>query len=399
MSVAAKSPGFQLPLPCSRGWRAATTSAVFLMVASVSAVPGLRAQTASKKGQSCQSAREADFVCDVRNVEDLAALYPTSWIIGSNSRDLAKASDVLYLFDGSKGTVEAIQPSAISVNADATRFPGCPGAPDFAAFQTFGLSYRAGVAGRDTLLVINHGGRDTVEAFDLDQMATHPHLTWVGCIPEPAHTYADAVAELSDEGIVVTSVFDPSDHDVAAKVLTGKPVGSVNEWHAATGWTRLTGAERLSFPNGLLISPDEDALYIAVSGTSQVLKYDRKQKKIVGESIPFTTSAIDNVRWSPDHTLIYAGGEAGTLKNVLACSAPTAPPCQVGAEVYAMDPDTLRYTVILPPAMYGLFGMATGAVLEGNTLWVSSAHSDRVALYPLSEATPSILQRIKKQRD
>ena len=42
------------------------------------------------------------------------------------------------------------------------------------------------------------------------------------------------------------------------------------------------------------------------------------------------------------------------------------------------------YVVILPPALYGSFGMGTGAVLEGKTLWVSSAHSDRVALLSLA---------------
>ena len=97
-------------------------------------------------------------------------------------------------------------------------------------------------------LSFNHGGRDTIEAFDLDQMSTHPHLTWVGCIPEPAHTYGDAVSELSDGGVVATSTFDPADHDIAAKVLSGKPVGSVNEWHKGSGWASLVGTERVVVP-------------------------------------------------------------------------------------------------------------------------------------------------------
>ncbi len=390
--------GFELsPLCCRPRGRAILASLAMIM--SVPSARSIPAQTVAKTmAGSCAPANKAEFVCGVRNVEDLAALYPTSWIIGSNAHDLAKVGDVLYLFDGLMGSVEPIQPSSISVRPDATRFPTCPGVPNFAAFQTFGLSFRAGAAGHDTLLVINHGGRDTIEAFDLDQMSTHPHLTWVGCIPEPAHTYGDAVSELSDGGVVATSTFDPADHDIAAKVLSGKPVGSVNEWHKGSGWASLVGTEELSFPNGVVLSPDDKTIYLAASGTSQVLKYDRERRRIVSASRPFTTSAIDNVRWSPDGTLIYVGGEVGTLKSVLACSSPSAPPCKVGAEVYALDPDTLRYVVILPPALYGSFGMGTGAVLEGKTLWVSSAHSDRVALYPLPESNLATLQRIKREQ-
>ncbi len=399
MLIATASLRSKLRRLCSGGWQASA----FRLVAATALIPGLgsslRAQVAPHdEPSSCRSAGGVAFVCGVRNVEDLAALYPTSWIIGSNAHPPSNAGDVLYLFHSRSRTREAIRPSSISVHADSARFPGCAGAPDFAKFQTYGLGYRAENAGHGTLLVINHGGRDTVEAFDVDQLSTRPHLTWVGCIPEPPQTFGDSVVGLSDGGAIVTSTNDPGDPDVAAKFLAGRPLGAVNEWHANTGWKPVAGTETLSYPNGILISSDEKTLYIAVSGRSQVVKLDRNQGKVLAKSIPFTASAVDNLRWSPDHTLMYAGGEAGTLKDVLACSSLTAPPCQVGAAVYAMNPDTLRYTVIVPPAMYGSFGMATGAVLEGKTLWVSSVHSDRVALYPLAEITGSLLQKTEHQQ-
>ena len=38
---------------------------------------------------------------------------------------------------------------------------------------------------------------------------------------------------------------------------------------------------------------------------------------------------------------------------------------------------------LVKSGVYGVMGAGTGAIREGNTLWVSTFRADRIALFPL----------------
>jgi len=63
----------------------------------------------------------------------------------------------------------------------------------------------------DTLYVVNHGGRESIEIFTLDAKGAEPTVTWIGCAVMPSHTWPNSVAPLPDGGMVVTDMFDPKD--------------------------------------------------------------------------------------------------------------------------------------------------------------------------------------------
>ena len=73
----------------------------------------------------------------------------------------------------------------------------------------------------DTLYVVNHGGRESIEIFTLDPKGAEPAVTWNGCAVMPSHTWPNSVAPLPDGGMVVTDMFDPKDPKAPDKMAAG----------------------------------------------------------------------------------------------------------------------------------------------------------------------------------
>jgi hypothetical protein len=57
---------------------------------------------------------------------------------------------------------------------------------DPALFNARGLSLSRLAGDRWRLLVVNHGGRESIEVFDVDLAPARPRLVWRGCLPMPA---------------------------------------------------------------------------------------------------------------------------------------------------------------------------------------------------------------------
>ena len=73
------------------------------------------------------------------------------------------------------------------------------------------------------LYAINHGGRESVEVFAVDLSQKKPKFTWTGCVVAPEGFWPDAVASVPGGGIVVTSLWDPTDPDRLNKLSNGQP--------------------------------------------------------------------------------------------------------------------------------------------------------------------------------
>jgi hypothetical protein len=342
-----------------------------------------KAPAVAQTKPNCAPAGGASFICGVSNVEDFAPVTHTRWVIGS---DLAPANTqgVFWLFDSSIRTVKPVDPASIALKQDDKAYPGCPGAPDMSVFGPHGLDLTRGYGQHPTLYAVNHGGREAVEAFVVDLTKETPTFTWVGCVLAPAGFWPDAVASLPDGGIVVTSLWDPTDPDRVAKLSAGQPVGGLDEWHVGKGWTPVPGAEGLSGPNGVLASADGKQIYVAVWSGKQLARISRGPGKPKVDTVP-TEILTDNVRWSPDEKRIFAGGQDATVKQVLDCFESAAVNCDIPTRVYAVDPRSLKLTALVKSGVYGVFGAGTGAIQVGNDLWVSSFRSDRIAIFPLRQ--------------
>jgi DNA-binding beta-propeller fold protein YncE len=330
----------------------------------------------------CSPSNDVSFICGATNVEDFAPVPNTKWVIGS---DLAAASDPqghLYLFDTEKHSVSAVQPTDIAIRPDKKTYPDCPGPVDMKVFGPHGLDLTRTGGFHRVLYAVNHGGRESVEVFDVDLTQATPRFTWVGCVVAPKGFWPDAVASVPGGGMLVTSLWDPTDPDRVAKLSAGQPVGGLDAWYPAKGWSPVPGTQKMSGPNGVIVSADGKEIYLALWSGKQIARIDLGESPPKVDTMP-TGILTDNVRWSPSGTEIFAGGQDATVKQVLSCFESSAVNCNIPFKIYRVNPVTLQLTTVVKSGVYGVMGGGTGAIQVGNKIWVSSFRADRIGIFPM----------------
>ena len=328
----------------------------------------------------CSPANGVRFICGVTNVEDFAPVPGTKWIIGSDLSTPSEPQGFLYLFDGPKRTVAAVKPADIAIHPDTKTYPDCPGPADWKLFGPHGLEL-TGTGAHRKLYAVNHGGREAVEVFDVDLSRTTPKFTWTGCVVAPKGFWPDAVAAVPGGGMVVTSLWDPTDPDRVKKLSAGQPVGGLDSWYPGKGWAPVPGTEGMSGPNGVIVSPDGKQVFLALWSGKQVARIDLGHNPPKVDAVP-TGILTDNVRWSPSGKEIFVGGQAATVQQVLDCFESSAANCNVPFRIYRMNPETLKMTTLVRTGVYGVMGAGTGAIQVGKTIWVSSFRADRIGIFP-----------------
>ena len=145
-----------------------TTVSPGLTALAVLASPTTPAHAAAKA--DCAAANGASFICGVTNVEDVAPVPHTKWVIGSDLAAASHPQGYLHVFDTSNNTVKAVQPAEIAIRPDKNT---CPGQPDMKTFGPHGLDLTQ-TGTRYILYAVNHGGREAVEVFTVDLSKARP---------------------------------------------------------------------------------------------------------------------------------------------------------------------------------------------------------------------------------
>src|SRR4051812_2618840 len=102
-----------------------------------------------------------EFVHGPVNVEDVALVPGTPWLVGSGMTSRSHPTGALHLIDTEAMTWQRVAPDARPARHDARYGPAGP--PDPARFDAHGLALRAAEGGVHTLYVVNHGGREAIE--------------------------------------------------------------------------------------------------------------------------------------------------------------------------------------------------------------------------------------------
>jgi hypothetical protein len=332
--------------------------------------------SATQSGAACDPVNGAEFVCGVVNVEQLISIDGTRWAVGSSAAGGSATLAPLYFFNLDTKKVTPLDPSSVTLAPDTTAYPGCPGPADFGNLQSLGLDYEK-VNGRDTLTVISHGGGFTIQVFEMTFTASAvPSLTWIGCVlPPNEHFWPDAAATLPDGGMLVTSLFDPVDPDYVTALNSGEPYGQLGEWHADSGWKEVY-PDTLAGPNGIILSKDYNTIYVANWSGKRVTRIDRTTGEIATVDLGML---VDNLAWNQDGTKILAGGQTDTIEQGFACSGSSDINCKIHFAIYEIDPATMDKTLIIGPTILGYMGGGTGALQDGDNLWLTSYRSDRIA--------------------
>ena len=202
------------------------------------------AQTPAAAPKTCAPEGDLHFVCNLISVEDFVPVDGGRWLVGGSY--IAKSVG-LYLVD-----TRAKSAKPVSLSLAATPDPlyaGCP-APDLKALQTHGVDVRK-ANGRTIVYAINHGGRESVEIFELHPAANTAE--WIGCALSPPGVSGNAVSAMGGGAFAITKFMDTNDKTGFQHILSGQVTGAVYLWKPGQGFSEVPGT-RFSGDNGLLTS-------------------------------------------------------------------------------------------------------------------------------------------------
>lgn len=333
-----------------------------LACVALAATPSIEAQS-----PACMPSNGLNFICGLQKPEDLVLIPGTRWLIASGMEQGAG----LYLIDTGAKRAQPLYANGAPARLDRSRFANCPDALDPRQAILHGLSLRPAQAGRYTLYATNHGGRESIEVFDIEGSGGTPSATWVGCVLMPDKLAANSVAAFADGALVSTVVSLPGKTSP-----DGRNTGAVFMWTPGESmFHRLDGTE-LPVNNGIETSADGRQFFVVSMGLRQIVAFSRANPaKPIGVA-QLTGFVPDNVRLVG--TRLVAAGMA-----VADSSCVAGTPCPRGFAAQAIDPQTLVVSDLARfPATPPYSGTATAIPVEGE-IWLSSFNGDRVAYAPI----------------
>jgi hypothetical protein len=349
-----------------------------LAVALVSVAP----MRVAGQAQPCTPTAGLSFICGFPNVEDLVQVPNTRWLLGSG---MAPGSGLHLIDTQAKKVSKLFAPGIGDARPDRTRFANCPAPLDIKQAVLHGVALRPAAAGRYTLYSTNHGGRESIEVFEISvgrgsqgSPAESPTAAWIGCVLLPPKLAANSVAAFTDGTLLATVLIRPG--MTFQDAFAGKNTGVVLQWTPGTpGFVELKGTELVA-NNGIETSPDDSEFYVASTPTRRIYAFSRA--KPGGGALRYAQLkdfGPDNVRWTSGNRLITAG----MIDDEPACGGRPKNEegirCPMGYAVATIDPKTMVATEIARGSRTPAFTGTAMAAVVGNELWLGSFLADRIA--------------------
>lgn len=321
---------------------------------------------------ACGVHGDIEVLCGTRQPEDLELAPDGKFLIATQFLNQGRGTTPggMILFDLKKKMFTRMN---VTVQADKSwGDAACPG-PVGDTLVSHGESLKKRRDGKWALYVVNHGGRESIEMFELKRAGGSWALIWHGC-ELAKHDYND-VAILPDGGFVGTYPNGLSTGRGGAPGGTA-PSGYVARWTPGMGEAEVPGT-RMRFPNGVLVSADGRYLYVNEFTAKMIHKYDLMAGTELGSvSVDFLP---DNITWTDQGHLLAAGvkGARGD------CPEGSGRPCITGFGVAEIDPATMQARVVFDSA--SVEPMITGvssALKVGNSIYLGAFQGDRIVKIP-----------------
>lgn len=269
--------------------------------------------------------------------------------------------------------------AADQVAPDRAAYPSCPGPVDPRLFNARGLAIRRAGEGRWSLHVVNHGGRESIEVFDIILDGAEPRLVWHGCRPMPAGQVGNAVASFADGTLLVTVLTRPG--TTIGDFMLGRRTGAVLQWRVGDDRFRAISGSELPGNNGLEVDPDERHFYVVAFGRHAVVVFDRHRAKPL-RTIVMPDFMPDNVHWT-DGRLVAAGMRldepaCGGLRKVVKGEADKML-CHRGYVAATIDPVKGTVSTLAYGEPEAAFNGVSTAIVANDRLWLGSYQADRLA--------------------
>lgn len=342
---------------------------------------------AQAPSQQCEGDSELAYLCDAQKPEDIVAIPGTRWLIASG---FVQGAGLKLVETATRDFRPWFTAVPAQVQPDRKAFPRCPAPVDPALFNTRGLSLRKTGEGRYRLLVVNHGGRESVEVFDVMAPAgVTPSLVWRGCLPMPEGQVGNSVAQFDDGTALVTVLTRPG--TTIGDFMLGRRTGGIWQWQPGdTAFTLLPGTD-LPGNNGIETDPDQRRFYVVAFGWHAVVIYDRANTAKPLARIDAPDFMPDNIHWTGNRLLL-----AGMRLDEPACGGlrkvdnGVADPmlCHRGWIVGEVDLAKGRIATVAYGTPRAGFNGLSAAALAGHELWLGSFQSSRIAIAPLPNMIP-----------
>jgi len=317
---------------------------------------------------ACGVHGDIEILCGTRSPEDLELTPDGKYLIVSqfvNGRGGTGAG--LVLFDLARKSFSKI--AIVNEPKKGWGDPACPG-PVGDALIPHGISLARRIKGATRLYVVNHGGRQSIEMYEVKPSAGSWELAWHGCFVA-AKDYND-VAIMPDGGFVATYPTALMPPGRGGNVFNGQPSGFVARWTPGKGETELPGT-RQGYPNGVLASPDGRYIYYNAWTAFEVHKYDLK--KGADAAVVKLGFMPDNIAWAAKGQILAAG-----VKGVRGdCPAGSGEPCIQGFGIAEIDPAKWTAKTVFDSHGKGnVIAGASVALQVGRSIYIGAFQGDRL---------------------
>lgn len=317
-------------------------------------------------------------VCGFQMPEDLAVLPDGSGLLVSEFGAQGEQQGRISVMDLATRSHRTLY-STDSSNDMRLRNPiwGDPACTEPEAFSPHGIDLnQRGV--RWQLLVVNHGGRESVEFFELLQRDGEWQLDWQGCVEAVDDSAFNDVTAFTGGFYVTRMMSRETGIGALLDYFLGRPTGHLWQWTLQDGLTVVEGTTG-AMPNGVLVSPDNRTIYLNLYGEKKIRILDRRTGDIIRE-VP--VESADNSIWDPADTgkLLVASHEMSLL-SMLSCMSSVGDNCAIDFSIFELDTQTFELRPVF--ASNGeFFGAGTAAVRIDSKLYIGSFAGDRILIAP-----------------
>lgn len=325
---------------------------------------------------NCQPFENTQPICKFSNPEDLALVPGSSVLIVSEFGDYhGTQPGALVFYDYATQQRRIAYDGRDTHIADQVWGDASCLAPPGEVFSPHGIDLSRRTDGRWQLLVIQHGGRESVEFFELIGVPDNLRLIWRGCAIAPGKASLNSVAAIDGGSMFVTNM-QSIDSSWQGDADAPEPAtGRVYRWHKTTGFEQVPGS-RGSMPNGIAATRDGSSIFVAYSGENRIRKLDASSGAVLAER---TVPAADNLKWSADGSTLLAASFTGSQDSAVfaACTLSAVGVCPIDFAIVALAPATLATQILFENGAAPM-GAGTVGLKIGSDLFIGTFSGNRI---------------------
>ena len=346
---------------------------------------GETAAPPQRDAANCRPFANTQPICLFSNPEDLAVLPGKKVLIVSEFGDMNGVHPgALAFYDIAKhkrrlafSGGDSKKPAEYWGTSSCTEPPGKD-------FSPHGIDLSKRRDGHWQLLAVQHGGRESVEFFEVTGSGEDWQLLWRGCAIAPQNAKLNAVAAGGNDEFFTTKMKSTDSSRQSEGGDPNKPTGLVYRWSKRSGFEPVPGTEGV-IPNGIAAANHGKTIYVVYSGESRLKKIDVKTGAVVASA---TVDSADNVKWSADGKTLLAASFVGPVssKEIARCSSGNVEICHIAFAIVELDPDTLSKVTLFENPDAPMGGGTTGLKVD-STLFIGSFAGNRILQVDLSNRT------------